>query len=313
MSDQNKSQNIPYIPTEFSGNIAPNIHNAESTDMKGFVNRNANEVQQHYREGAVTPSDFKPTQNVWKGNEKDLDTVLVSGDLGKDTFFTSAFDRQEKGVNLGEEIGPLGEKLLHGNKGTNLGNLESEELMDTFVTKQHEMTQNFKNSKLKASDFKPTQNVIKGHESDLDQVLVTGDLEINEKRCLAKELLEKEKRRLAEESSKIHQGNKGTVIKNFESQEIKQQLQGNEYKMEKKVVESNVEVSNLKPTQNAEIGKQSKLGKEETFARAFENQAKIDDRSQGQTTKRLPTNEEAFKGQSLEEIFPDRKNETSNP
>jgi hypothetical protein len=102
-------------------------------------------------------SDFKPTQNVQKGHEKELDPVLVSGDLGKDKFFTKAFENQLKIDEKGPAIGL-------GNKGHNLGNLSSFELRDEIQHNLEKIKRNTENSHIVADDFKPNLDIFKGRD-----------------------------------------------------------------------------------------------------------------------------------------------------
>jgi phosphoribosylaminoimidazole-succinocarboxamide synthase len=280
MTDKNNQTQLP-IPTEYHGNIAPNIHNLESTELKRHLVDKNRESQQHYKEAGVTLSDFKPTQNVWKGNEKDLDPVLTSGDLGKDVFFTSAFERQNKGLWLGES-GDGEDRTLHGNKGKNLGNLESSELNDTLKNKHQEMAAHFKEANVRLSDFKPTQNVQIGHEKDLDSVLVKGDLgkDVFFTNAFARQ--EKGSMFSSEGGEMLH-GNKGLNISNLESRELKDTLLHKHEEMADNYKNANVTLSDFKPTQNIQKGHEKDLdpvliagdlGKDKFFTDAFERQLK---------------------------------------
>jgi len=55
---------------------------------------------------------------------------------------------------MGSNIENLGE--LHGNKGTNISNLESSELPEKLLHKHEQMAENYHNANVTLSDFKPT-------------------------------------------------------------------------------------------------------------------------------------------------------------
>jgi tRNA A37 threonylcarbamoyladenosine modification protein TsaB len=280
MSNENKNPNRINIPTEFHGNIAPNIHNAESKQLKQHLIENNKEVARHFKDAGVDLSDFKPTQNVWRGNEKDLDPVLTSGDLGRDKFFTEAFERQQKGEWLGE--GEWEDRTLHGNKGKNLGNLESTELKDTLTNKHKEAAQHYKEANVKLSDFKPTQNINKGHEKELDPVLVRGDLGKDKFFTSAFERQAKEAG-LGFEGNQLLHGNKGLNLSNLESTDLKEKLVHKHEEMADNFKKANVTLSDFKPTQNIQKGHEGDLdpvlvagdlGKDKFFTSAFERQQK---------------------------------------
>jgi len=72
---------------------------------------------------------------------------LVSGDLGKDNFFTKAFDNQEKIDD---------QKLGAGNKGHNMGNLSSLEMREEIAQNLDKVKHNIEDSHIYGSNFKPT-------------------------------------------------------------------------------------------------------------------------------------------------------------
>jgi len=191
------------------GNKGGNIGNLESDELKEKLVHKKEDMAAHYKEAGVTLSDFKPTQNVFKGHEKDLDKVLIAGDLGKDKFFTKAFERQEG-------MGEFDNKTHHGNKGVNLGNMESEEMRKHIVDNNVKMVHNFEDAGVKLSDFKPTQNVQIGHESDLDSVLISGDL--GKDKFFTKAFENQQK--IDEKGPALGLGNKGLNMGNLSSGEL---------------------------------------------------------------------------------------------
>jgi hypothetical protein len=53
---------------------------------------------------------------------------------------------------------------LHGNKGSNISNIESFDMKNKLEGKQDEVTRHYKEGHVNVSDFKPTQNEYQGHE-----------------------------------------------------------------------------------------------------------------------------------------------------
>jgi len=112
---------------------------------------------QNFKDANVDLSDFKPTQNVEHGKENQIDPVLVSGDLGPDKFFSKAFERQTKIDEAPPSFG-------HGNKGLNMGNLTSFELVDEIGHNIDRVRQNTEDSHIIGDSFKPNHDVFKGRD-----------------------------------------------------------------------------------------------------------------------------------------------------
>jgi len=109
-----------------------NAGNLENEASHAHIVELNKEVADHYKAANVKLSDFKPTQNVWKGHEKELDPVLTAGDLGKDEFFTKVFERQNNFPFNNSTFG-------NGNKGNSIANIESSQLKQKLEHKQEDV------------------------------------------------------------------------------------------------------------------------------------------------------------------------------
>ena len=244
---------------ELHGNKGINLHNFESNQGTERVQEKMDEVASNYQKGHVKISDFKPTQNIQQGHEKDLDKVLVSGDLGPDKFFTYSLEN-------------VVDKTHHGNVGTRLGNLESEQMWSHVIDNNRMMEKRCEEANVPANDFKPTQDVEKGKEGNLDSVLVSGNL--GNETFLSSTF---ENQAIIDESrvpGHVHIGNKGTNVSNLSSGDYMDEMTRNFEKVNQNIKDSHIIGDSFKPTLDIFTGRDM---------------------------KREPTNEQAFKGQSLEE------------
>jgi hypothetical protein len=208
---------------------------------------------------------------VFQGHEKDIDQVLVKGDLGKDNFFTRVFERQEglSGSNMDD-------KTHHGNKGTNMGNLESEEMRTHIVDQNKKMAQHYHEANVKLSDFKPTQNVEIGKENKIDKVLVSGNLGDDK---FFSRAFENQAKIDEQHLASVGMGNKGHNVGNLSSYDFTNEIANNLDKISRNVNNSHIVGDDFKPNHDVFVG---------------------------HDMRKEPTQQEAFKGQSLEQTLEDK-------
>jgi len=183
----------------------------------------------------VKLSDFKPTQNVQKGHESDLDSVLVAGDLGKDNFF-------EPLLNPASQNNTYNPSVHVGNKGLNLGNLESQEIKEHVYDSDRKIYENC--SKMICSDYKPTQNVQAGKAEKWDPVKATGILGGGET-FLAKTFDNEAK---ISDFEKGHYSNKGPIRGSLTAPELDAEIDRNLKTVTRNTKNSHILGDSFKPT-----------------------------------------------------------------
>jgi hypothetical protein len=235
---------------EGHGNKGINLGNLESKDLKGHIIDNNKKMAQNFQDAHVKLSNFKPTENQFKGSEQQdnshnsLDTLGNKLLTERDKDFTRSQDPRTDfhDFNTGE---------IHGNKGRNLGNLESGQLQQHLADNNRRMAQNFTDANVELSDFKPTENKFKGERSENRENILGNDPN-------SRDPFFDTKRDFPE--SNMH-GNKGLNVSNLESKDLKSHLIDNNKRMAQNFDDAGVTLSEFKPTENVVRGQEGKTGR----------------------------------------------------
>ena len=229
------------------GNKGANLGNIESKDLRSHLISNNEKMASNFEQAHVQLSNFKPTENKFKGSDKDtshksLDTLGNKLLTAKDQDFT----RSQEGGRSGEFAGKQGP--LHGNKGANLGNLQSDQIHGRIIDNNRRMAENYENANVELSNFKPTENAFRGHEENLRENILGNDPN-------SRDPFFDTKRDLPGEQGRLH-GNKGYNAGNLEAKDLKSHLVDNNKKMASNYGNANVELSGFKPTENVFRGRE---------------------------------------------------------
>jgi len=224
---------------ELHGNKGKNLGNIESKELHSHIIDNNQKMASNFQSGHVQLSNFKPTENVFRGFEKDRENILGNKLLtARDRDFTRSLEGQKR-----TEIG--------GNKGRNLSNVESSQIHDKIIDNNRRMAENYEDAGVQLSEFKPTENVFRGHEEVNRENILGNDPNSRDPFFDTKRTLPNENW----EQGDLH-GNKGKNLGNLESKDLQSHLADNTRKMTSRTERASIEASNFKPTQNIFRGRQ---------------------------------------------------------
>jgi hypothetical protein len=225
------------------GNKGRNLSNLESHQLHDELVDKNKRMAQNFENAKVELSGFKPTENIIKGEQfNDRQNILGNDPNTRDPFFDTKRELPS------DKFDP---NMLHGNKGKNLGNIESGQLHDYIIDNNKRMAQNWDSAKVELSSFKPTENRIVG-EKGVDRQNILGN-DPN-----SRDPFFDTKRELPEDRPGFQggsHGNKGRNLGNIESGKLHEHIVDNNKKMAQNYDSAKVELSDFKPTENKVVGK----------------------------------------------------------